>query len=107
MSNFTARPFLLYHQIFEHDARYVKAHLTFEHLMRMCDDKVVGTPERPLRTRPRPLDCQLKNWTVEQLPFAFDVIELLSRGREVEMVFSSLIETLPQGGCCVGVEMFI
>ena len=90
------------HQIFERDIRYVTAHLTFDHLMRMCDDRVVVAPEKPpLRIHPSPPDNLQKNWTVEQLPFPFDILELLPKSRQVEMVFSSLIETLTQSKCVI------
>ena len=63
----------------------------------MSDDQTVTTPQGIVRA-PK-VDSVLihSNWVVEQLPFPFDIIGLLPKTRQVEMVFASLNEKLPQG----------
>ena len=84
-------------QIFQVDLKHVSALLTYDHLWAMSDDKTVTTPQRIVKTSKVEPSLIHSNWVVEQLPFPFDVIGLLPKSRQVEMVFSSLIETLPQG----------
>ncbi|CAH3194514.1 unnamed protein product, partial [Porites evermanni] len=83
--------------IFQVDLKHVSALLTYDHLWAMSDDKTVTTPQGIVKTSKVEPSLIHGNWVVEQLPFPFDVIGLLPKSRQVEMVFSSLIETLPQG----------
>jgi len=75
----------------------VSALLTYDHLKAMSDDQTMTTPQRIVKAPKVESDLIHSNWVVEQVPFPFDVIGLLPKTRQVEMVFSSLIEPLPQG----------
>lgn len=75
----------------------MSALLTYDHLWSMSDDKTVTTPNRTVKVPKTDSVLTNSNWAVEQVPFPFDVIALLPKSRQVEMVFSSLIETPPQG----------
>ena len=83
------------YQMFPKDLKYIRGLLTFDHLWRMCDDQMIHTPENTLKFVPgtsAPSFTLDKNWIVDELPFACDVIQLLHEARQVEMLFSSLIE---------------
>ena len=97
---FFCSPIFVY-QIFEVDAKHVSALLTYDHLWAMCNDETVITPLRIVKVPKPNLDLIHRNWVVEQVPFPFDVIDLLPKIRQVEMVFSSLIETSPQGNTSI------
>ena len=88
-------------QIFQVDVKHVSALLSFDHLRGMCNDHTVTTPQRIVKVPRTDSVLVQSNWVVEQVPFPFDVISLLPKTRQVEMVFSSLIESSPQGtGSC-------
>lgn len=84
-------------QIFQVDVKHVSALLSYDHLWAMSDDQTVTTPQRIAKVPKADSALIHSNWVVEQVPFPFDVIGLLPKTRQVEMVFSSLIESLPQG----------
>ena len=70
----------------------------------MCDDQTIHTPENTLKFVPgnRELSMTLdKNWIVDELPFAYDVVQLLQNARQVEMLFSSLIEGSERGSTII------
>lgn len=75
----------------------MSALLTYDHLLSMCDDKTVTAPQRSCKASHESSLLFKSNWIVEQSPFPFDIIDLLSKTRQVEMVFSSLIETSSPG----------
>ena len=89
--------FFLNFQIFQVDVEHVSALLSFDHLRGMCNDRTVTTPERIFKVPRTDSVLVQSNWVVDQVPFPFDVISLLPKTRQVEMVFSSLKETSPQG----------
>ena len=89
--------FVFYYQIYQADVKHVSALLTYDHLLSMCDDKTVTTPQRSCKASHESSLLFKSNWIVEQSPFPFDIIDLLSKTRQVEMVFSSLIETSSPG----------
>ena len=84
-------------QIYQVDVKHVSALLTSEHLWDMTDDKTANTPHRTVKVPKSDSVLTNSNWVVEQLPFPFDAIGLLPKSRQVELVFSSLFETSPQG----------
>lgn len=88
---------LLFHQIYQVDVKHVSALLTYDHLLGMSDDPIVTTPHRTAKVPKADSILTNSNWVVEQLQFPFDIIGLLPKTRQVEMVFSSLFETVPQG----------
>ena len=88
---------LLFVQIYQVDLKHVSALLTYDHLSGMSDDQTVTTPHRTVKVPKADSRLTNSNWVVERLSFPFDVIGLLPKSRQVEMVFSSLIETSPQG----------
>ena len=75
----------------------MSALLTYDHLWGMSDDQTVTTPHRTVKVPKADSILTSSNWVVEKLPFPFDVVGLLPKTRQVEMVFPSLIETSPQG----------
>lgn len=85
------------HAIFQVDVEHVSALLSFDHLRGMCNDCTVTTPERIFKVPRTDSVLVQSNWVVEQVPFPFDVISLLPKTRQVEMLFPSLKETSPQG----------
>ena len=89
--------FPLNFQIFQVDVEHVSALLSFDHLRGMCNDRTVTTPERIFKVPRTDSVLVQSNWVVEQVPFPFDVISLLPKTRQVEMLFPSLKETSPQG----------
>lgn len=94
--------------MFPKDLKYVTGLLTFDHLWRMCDDQTIHTPENTLKFVPgtsAPSFTLDKNWIVDELPFACDVIQLLHGARQVEMLFSSLIEG-PEGSMSIYFHIF-
>ncbi|XP_048580524.1 KICSTOR complex protein SZT2 isoform X3 [Nematostella vectensis] len=83
--------------IFENDYYYVSALLTFDCVWRMCDDQLITSPpELPAAIVPRPPPSPARNWSVESVPLPLDVIQLLPKARQTEMVFSSLSECATQ-----------
>jgi len=88
---------LPFNQIYQVDVKHVSKLLTYDHLWSMSDDKTVTTPHSTVKVPKADSALTNSNWVVEQLPFPFDVIGLLPKSRQVEMVFSSLIQTTPQG----------
>ena len=97
-------PLCLCFQIFQVDVKHVSPLLSYDHLWAMSDDQTVTTPQRIAKVPKADSALIHRHWVVEQVPFSFDVIGLLPKTRQVEMVFSSLIETLPQG-ICTGVSL--
>ena len=84
-------------QIFQVDVKHVSALLTYDHLWAMSDDQTVTTPQRIVKAPTSDSVLIHSNWVVEQVPFPFDAIGLLPKARQVEMLFPSLIEELPEG----------
>ena len=66
--------------------------LTYDHIRRMCDDRVVSSPDEAVVNIPSPPSDPNKKSLIYEVPFPFDVMKLLEHSRQAELWFSTLIE---------------
>lgn len=79
-------------QIFEEDVEIISVWLTFDHICRMCDDQVVPCPNEAVNDVMSPPSDPDKMSLIYEIPFPFNVIKLLTHSRQVNFLFSTLIE---------------
>ena len=89
--------------LFSKDLECVSTLVTFEHLIMMCQNPCVPSPlSDTFSFPPSKHDIQstdqsslhsIKN-TIQQVPFAFDLLNLLPKAHQTEMIFSLFIQDL-------------
>ncbi|XP_028404501.1 KICSTOR complex protein SZT2-like [Dendronephthya gigantea] len=79
-------------KIFEADLEAISTWLTFDHICRMCDDRVVNSPQQAVvHVKSPPNDPDRKS-LIYEVPFPFDVMKVLGYSRQAELWFATLIE---------------
>lgn len=79
-------------QIFEADLETISTWLTYDHIRRMCDDRVVISPDEAIVHIQSPPNDADKKSLIYEVPFPFDVMKILDHSRQAELWFSTLIE---------------
>ena len=70
----------------------ISAWLSYDHICRMCDDRVVNSPDEAVVHIQSPPNDPDKKSLIYEVPFPFDVMKILDRSRQTELWFSPLIE---------------
>lgn len=78
--------------MFEEDLEIISAWITFDHIRRMCDDRVVNSPEEAIMHIKSPPNDPDRKSLIYEIPFPFDVMKILRHSRQAKLLFSTLIE---------------